>query len=98
MTSESRPIPFSTAYPKPLPSHQESGGFVFRPAVLIRRRYGHIGRRHGEAIGTTSEVCQGNGVARTVDGIVGSAARQGHGDGSSSYSVQVVSSVKDDLY
>ena len=32
-------------------------------------------------IGSASVVCQGYGVARTIDSAVGRAAGQGHGDG-----------------
>ena len=53
---------------------------IFLPRRLVGR-YGHIVGRHGEGIGTASVVCQGNGVARTIDSAVGRAAGQGHGDG-----------------
>ena len=51
----------------------------FLPRRLVGR-YGHIGRRHGEGVGSASVVCQGYGVARTIDSAVGRTVGQGHSD------------------
>ena len=45
--------------------------------IVLIGRYGHISGRHGEGIGTASVVCQGYGVARTIDSAVGRTTGQG---------------------